>query len=158
MDCWNSKVYTADEGGTVMELVRIDLILSKLQISKPTYHRLFRYGILPGPAQKVTVKGRRGYHYLYHEGDFMEAWHQYGENKRRGLSVKDMGEQMERKRARGDFTPRTKEQAVNALLGRLTPKDGESLEEFESRYESERTALWKKELPELADLVKTPQE
>lgn len=138
-----------------MELVRIDVILSKLQISKPTYHRLYRNGILPGPAQKVSTKGRRGYHYLYHEGDFLKAWEEYSDGKRRGLTAEELGAQRDRKRKRGDIVPRTKEQAVNALLGRLTPRDGESLEDFEARYESTRTDLWTKELPELVEKLKS---
>ena len=132
-----------------MLLVRIEVLLARVKITKPTYYNLLNRGVLPHYAEKVTTPGKRGFHYLYDEDAFMKAWEVYRESRKRGVGINRVGKEESLSVAMEYARGLTAEDCVKRILDPMRGEPGETPEQFHDRFMKERERLLQRPFEEL---------
>ena len=89
---------------------------------------------MPHFTKKVTTPGRRGFHYLYDEEEFIEAWRVYRTARHMGIGVNKIARDRARTSGAAAAIPPTAGGIIDALMAMVEPQDGEDLESYEVRY------------------------
>lgn len=121
-----------------MALVPLQELLQKHGISRPTYHKLLRKGLLPHYVQRFGTAGKRGATYLYDSEVFGTAYAEYAARRKFGLGI-DADERDEQfKREDSSRRVLTQQEKIDFLIDCIEPGATETLTEYDARITEKR--------------------